>query len=199
MTKLFGLVLAGGRSKRMGQDKAAMRIDGKPALARAFDLLEPCCAQRFVAVRPGETDQLRAAFPQISDQFGSRGPADGIASAHAAHPQLAWLVVACDLPLLDPVTLQYLCANHDPRFDATAFRSAHDQLPEPLCAIYQPAGAKKVTAALQADQRCPRKMLLQMNTQLLDQPNPQALDNANTPEQWRQTAQQAAGQADERT
>ena len=47
-------------------------------------------------------------------------------------------MLACDLPLLDAATLEHLLRARDPRRAATAYRSSHDGLPEPLCAIYEP-------------------------------------------------------------
>lgn len=183
---LYGLILAGGRSTRMGQDKAALQLDGTDALTRAWEHLSGACMERFVSVRAGDSDPLRARFQQLPDQFGSIGPADGIVSAHLKFPTASWLVVACDLPLLDTPTLAYLCRQRNRQADATAFRSSHDGLPEPLCAIYEPGGLRKVLDGLNSGLRCPRKMLLQMNTHLLDQPNDKALENTNTPEDWRQ-------------
>ena len=181
---LYGLVLAGGRSTRMGQDKAALEYHGQVQLERAFALLEPLVARAFVSVRADQTsDPLRAKFPQIVDQGEHSGPAAGITAAHLAHPQAAWLVLACDLPWLDIATVQHLIARRDPSRVATAFKSSHDGLPEPLCAIYEPAAAAGLQELLAAGRNCPRKFLTNSDTLLLDQPNVKALDNVNTPQE----------------
>lgn len=180
---LFGLVLAGGRSTRMGRDKAALPFDGRAQLERAFGLVEPLVARCFVSVRADQQqDPLRARFPRIVDApAAAEGPAVGIHSAQLAHPQCAWLVVACDLPLLDAPTLQHLIARRDPARDATAFRSSRDGTPEPLCAIWEPASAAALAGALAAGRNCPRKLLLNSDVLLLDQPFARRLDNVNTP------------------
>lgn len=180
---LYGLVLAGGRSTRMGRDKAALVIGGRAQLARAFDLLAPLTVRCFVSVREDQRNEpLRATYPQVVDLAGlPAGPASGIIAAQRTEPGVAWLVVACDLPLLDAATLQYLIAHRDPARAATAYRSSHDGLPEPLCAIWEPATAGPLSAAVAAGQLCPRKFLLQSDTLLLDQPRPESLENVNTP------------------
>jgi molybdopterin-guanine dinucleotide biosynthesis protein A len=180
---LYGLVLAGGRSTRMGRDKAALPFDGRAQLERAFGLLEPLTARSFVSVRADQReDPLRARYPQIIDAPESpEGPAAGIRSAQLAHPAAAWLVVACDLPLLDAATLQHLIARRDPARAATAFRSSRDGTPEPLCAIWEPASAAPFAAALTAGRNCPRKFLMSADTLLLEQPFARRLDNVNTP------------------
>ena len=66
---------------------------------------------------------------------------------------------------------------------ATAYRSSHDGLPEPLCAIYEPRSARPSPRSRQG-KHCPRKFLLQAGTHLLEEPNPRALDNINTPKEY---------------
>ena len=181
---LYGLVLAGGRSKRMGRDKAAIQINGASQLDRALALLEPLVTKAFVSVRADQRDDpVRARYPQVVDAGDVEGPAAGIRAAQQANPDAAWLVVACDLPLLDAGTLQNLIARRDPARPATAYRSGQDGLPEPLCAIYEPASAAALQEFLATGRTCPRKFLIQSATLLLDQPSPQALDNVNTPEE----------------
>jgi molybdopterin-guanine dinucleotide biosynthesis protein A len=180
---LYGLILAGGRSTRMGQDKAALKYGERSQLERAFGLLAPLVSRCFVSVRADQqVDALRAKFPQIIDDAdGVVGPAAGIHSALRAHPDAAWLVLACDLPFLDAATLQNLIARRDPARIATAYRSAHGGLPEPLCAVYEPAARSALEVYLAGGRNCPRKFLIQSDTLLLDQPHAEALDNVNTP------------------
>jgi len=89
-------------------------------------------------------------------------------------------VLACDLPYLDARTLDVLIAARDPQRVATAFRSSHDGLPEPLCAIYEPRALEGVRAHVAGGRNCPRKFLINADTKLLDQPDARALDNVNT-------------------
>lgn len=179
---LFGLVLAGGRSTRMQRDKAAIAYHGQETqLEAAMKLLSPRVARAFVSVRADQTDDpVRSAWPRIVDRGEVEGPIAGISAALAEHPDVAWLVLACDLPFLDAATLELLITQRDPARDATAFRSSHDGLPEPLCAIFEPRARLGLATHLAAGRNCPRKFLIQANTRLLDQPNPRALDNVNT-------------------
>lgn len=183
---LHGLVLAGGRSTRMKRDKAALAYRGAAQLERAWQLLEPWTAQRFVSIRADQAGEpLRARYPQIHDTLADAGPAAGILAALEAHPHAAWLVLACDLPFLGPGTIADLVARRDPARIATAFRSAHDGLPEPLCAIWEPASRASLAAAVAAGRSCPRKFLINADPLLLDPPDPAALDNINaTHEYW---------------
>ncbi|MEQ1581298.1 MAG: NTP transferase domain-containing protein [Steroidobacteraceae bacterium] len=181
---VFGLILAGGMSRRMQTDKAALEIQGKQQLERAFELASGVCEKTFVSVRADQlNDPLRSRFPTIVDQKDGLGPIGGISSAQAAHPEAAWLVLACDLPFLTTATLKYLLGNRDPAKPATAFISTSDGLPEPLCAVWEPSSRESVAAWIASGKTCPRKFLINSATHLLKQPDPQALDNVNTPDE----------------
>lgn len=178
---VYGLVLAGGRSSRMRVDKAALHYRGGSQLAEAMRLVAPLVARAFVSVRADQVDDpVRAGFAQIVDRDENLGPAAGIVAAQAQYPHVAWLVLACDLPFLDKATLEHLLAARDPAREATAYISSHDGLPEPLCAIYEPGSAEKLSAYLLSGRQCPRKFLTQANVNLISAPNARALDNINT-------------------
>ena len=182
---LYGLVLAGGRSSRMQRDKAQLQYHGQSQLEHACRLLAPHVDQVFVSVREDQRqDPARANWSHIVDQPGLSGPIAGIASAQAQHPQAAWWVLACDLPFLDESTLTALEAGRARDSLATAFRSSHDQQPEPLCAIYEPQSAAVVAQYVADGGQCPRKFLRLNPTHLLTAPNPRALDNINTPQEY---------------
>ena len=184
--RINGLVLAGGRSSRMRRDKAALEFrSGETQLDAAMKLLEGRVSRAYVSVRADQQDDpARARYTRIVDRGEIEGPIAGISAAFASSPDVAWLVLACDLPFLDAPTLDTLLLARDPSFDATAYRSSHDGLPEPLCAIYEPSARRAIAAQIAAGRNCPRKFLINAHTQLLDQPNPRALDNVNTVDEY---------------
>ena len=182
---LYGLVLSGGHSRRMQRDKAGLEYEGRPQLARAMDLLRPFVQRAFVSVRNDQrSEPTRALYEAITDIQPDVGPIGGIHAALHTYPNEAWLVLACDLPFLDTATLQHLIARRAPGRLATAFRSSFDGLPEPLCAIFEPAARVAIERWLAQGQKCPRTFLSQADVELLDLPNAQALDNINTVEEY---------------
>jgi molybdopterin-guanine dinucleotide biosynthesis protein A len=182
---LYGLVLAGGRSSRMQRDKAALIYHGRTQLEWAMTLIEPHVERAYVSVRPDQINEpVRAKFRQIVDSHENLGPIAGILAAQAQFPAAAWLVVACDLPFLDEDTLTHLIGARLPHRTATAYRSSHDGLPEPLCAIYEPASGAALRTHIANGKHCPRKFLINSNAEFVDQPNPEALNNVNTPEEY---------------
>jgi molybdopterin-guanine dinucleotide biosynthesis protein A/molybdopterin converting factor small subunit len=183
---LYGLLLTGGRSTRMGRDKAQLSYgDGTPQLERAMRLLATHVTKAYVSVRAEQSaEPLRARYPQIPDTRPNLGPIAGVLAAQERHPEAAWLVLACDLPLLDATTLEVLLRARAPERAATAYRSSHDGLPEPLCAIWEPRSHAALEAYVATGHSCPRRFLQGADTQLLDEPNPRALDNINTPAEY---------------
>jgi len=185
---LHGLVLAGGRSARMGADKAALvHPDGRPLARRTHDLLAGAgCADVVLSLRHDQ--EIPAGFSDVAALRIVRDPADtaggpltGIIAAMSLHPDSDWLVLACDLPRLDAATLRHLISSKRPDEMFLSYRSEFDGLPEPLCALYAPAALPLLSAM---EFRCPRKLLIRHECRLLEPVTPRALDNANTPDDW---------------
>lgn len=180
---IYGLVLAGGQSRRMGRDKASLDRGGTSQLAYLYSVVDDVAARTFVSTRASQRhDAERSRFPQIVDRYDDIGPVAGILSALESHRAVDWLIVACDLPNVDRQTLDYLVSHRDPERPFTAFRSSRDDLPEPLCAIYCAGSETILRAFVDEGILCPRKMLIRSDTLLLPQPNPRSLDNVNTPD-----------------
>ena len=180
-----GLLLAGGCSSRMGKDKSAIRYAGTTQPELAAELLRSRCAEIFLSLRKGQNNATGLDnLSVVHDRWESAGPLIGILSAMTEHPEAAWLVIACDLPFLDGITLDNLLAQRDPTKMATAYRSSYDGKPEPLCTIYEAHARLVLEDFFANDIRCPRKILMQTEPLLLDPVNPRALDNVNTPEDY---------------
>lgn len=181
---LHGLVLTGGDSVRMGEDKALLDAGGEPQLQATLRLLQKHVRPCFVSLRAEQrAEPLRSGMHQIVDGIAGVGPAAGLLAAHAAYPQAAWLVVACDLPLLNDAVLEALIRARDGRHAAIGYRSGHDDLPEPLCTLWEPAALDCLEQQVRAGRNGLRDTLLQVDLLLLPTPPDVALDNANTPQE----------------
>ena len=176
----------------MGRDKAVLERNGKTQLAFLTELLEGHVERVFVSTRAEQQDDPeRQRYAQIVDSVDTEGPVAGILSAIAAHPDVDWLVVACDLPNIDAQTIEYLLNNRADVQPFTAYISSHDGLPEPLCAIYRKGSGEIVRQFVDDGINCPRKILIRSDTKLLEQPDPRSLDNVNTPDDLRDSILQA--------
>lgn len=194
LAPLDGLLLAGGKSRRMGRDKANLvyPVTHEPQWKRMTALLAEPCRKVLVSVGPDQVlhDHVpEAGVSLLRDREPGMGPLAGILNAVEHHPGSAWLVLACDLPLLDASILECLLAARGTA-PAVAFRSSHDGLPEPLCALYEPAFHPVLRQAFEEGRFCPRKILMDhpSATRLIDLPRADALDNANTPAEYERLA-----------
>ncbi|SHL67190.1 NTP transferase domain-containing protein [Hymenobacter psychrotolerans] len=184
-----GLVLAGGRSQRMGHDKGKLAYHhGQEQRAYAAELLAPFCQDVHVSCRPDQATELEyAGLRPLPDTFADLGPLSGLLSAFRLDPNAAWLVVACDLPFLSAATLQHLLENRHPGRMATAFQSPENEWPEPLITIWEPRSYGTLLRFLSLGYSCPRKSLINSDIELLAAPAPEELRNVNTPEEAAQT------------
>ena len=189
---VYGLVLSGGKSKRMGSDKALLERDGRTQLDFIVELVGEHVERVFVSTRHDqENDVERCRFDQVVDRYCDIGPLAGILSAMDDYPDVDWLVVACDLPNISGETLEHLLANRSPDKPFSAYVSSHDGLPEPLCAVYR-ANSKPIVQQFADDgSHCPRKILIRSDTHLLEQLDPASLDNVNTPDDLKQSVLEA--------
>lgn len=192
--KIYGLVLVGGKSERMGSDKALLSYDGKTTqLERTAALLLSVCPRVFISQREEQPFPTPAGSEAIYDSVDeARGPLRGILSAMQAHPDAHWLVLACDLPNLTSATLEKLITSFQAAAtpELTAYKSSHDGLPEPLCAVY-PSGSDTGLLALAKElgKSCPRKLLIIKEAALVEQDDPRSLDNINTTEEFKALTQ----------
>jgi molybdopterin-guanine dinucleotide biosynthesis protein A len=184
---LQGLVLAGGQSSRMGSDKASLSIAGNTLLERAVAALSEHLPSVYVSITDKQAaDPGRARFSLIKDELHDIGPAAGILSAHMQDPEAAWLVIACDMPLLDSALIAALIAGRDPRCDATAWLPDQVATPEPLCTIYEPATLAAFLSKVQAGGNpSPRAWLLDAKPHLLPLTRTGMLVGANTREEFK--------------
>lgn len=195
---LTGIVLAGGASRRLGVDKALLRLWGAngPTLLEATvqRLADLCDPVMVVADRPRAWPALPAQI--VYDVLPGRGALGAIYSGLAAAPTLHALLVACDMPFLNPALLRHMAAQ--PRdYDVLIPRLPADpQAPpgnpegvEPLHAIYSRACLEPILRCLEAGERrivsffpCVRVRYLEPDEWKRFDPDGLSFRNVNTPE-----------------
>lgn len=187
---LKGLVLAGGQSLRMGHDKGAVNWHGTEQRYYMANMLSSFCSDVYLSCRTEQTQTFDAQYEKIEDAFTGLGPFGAILSAFRRDPNSAWLVVACDLPLLDRLALQNLVDNRDASAVATAYKNEEEGFPEPLITIWEPKAYPRLLSYLSQGYSCPRKVLINSNIKLLQAIDSKALTNVNTPEELEEIKEQ---------
>ena len=181
---LKALVLLGGRSSRMGEEKGLIQYHEKTQAEHLVSLLEEIGLEVFLSVREEQKENYSFLNrPFITDQLQGAGPLGGIASAMSTFPKTAFLVVACDLPNLQKEQLEFLLKNRNAKAFATCYESPMDGGPEPLCSIYEPKSFSALMKVWVNGKSCPRKMLFNRSVEILPIQDSKFLVNANTPEE----------------
>jgi molybdopterin-guanine dinucleotide biosynthesis protein A len=184
MGELVGVLLAGGRSQRMGTDKALLVYAGERQIERAVRLLRRFCARVLVSVRADQaSDPAFAGHELIVDSPADAGPGAGLFAAWNAAPEAALLVLATDLPLVDEPLLETLIAARNPGALATAFAHADSTL-EPLCTIWEPAALPRLRAHAQIGPVSLRNVLEEAKISGLPPPDSVRLRSVNTPDDY---------------
>ena len=176
-TALNGLILAGGKSTRMGLDKSLLNYNGKTQREHLYELLGPICSEVFISCNALQSEEI--TLPKIEDCFGESGPMGGVLSAFKYASNKAWLIIACDMPFLTATTLENLIAHRNPALYATAFQDPESGLPEPLITIWEPDAYPILQQAFAAGNTSLRQVLTKSSVTLLQAPNAKELLNIN--------------------
>jgi molybdopterin-guanine dinucleotide biosynthesis protein A len=180
---LNGLVLAGGKSRRMQTDKGSLEYFGKSQRLHVHEMLSSFCQETFVSYAHEQDVHQDEQLPVVLDRFAGLGPFGGILSALLHNPNAAWLTVACDLPYLTAETLAYLVKNRNTSKLATCFIDSDNRFPEPLVTIWEPRAYSVMLQFLSQGYACPRKVLINTDIELLKAPATLDFENINFPEQ----------------
>lgn len=191
------LLLVGGKSTRMGHDKSQIDYHGKPQWQFMADILRGVNLDVFLSCRQEQIGQYEGE-KLIVDTFTDLGPFGAILSAFRENPNTAWLVVACDLPLLTENTLKTLVESRNPSAIATTYRSPEsvEGFPEPLITIWEPKSYSVLLQFLSQGVSCPRKVLINSDTRIIDASIPETLMNVNTPEEMGRVTPSTQGKSE---
>jgi len=161
------VILAGGKSKRMGQDKTIMEIGGRPLIQHVYDQLRPHFSEVFISAN----DAAKFGFLEarvIQDIVPDQGPLAGIVSALRASPRDLNLVVACDVGKIDLRLVRRLMRTAErSRADAVVPRHGASHT-EPLFAVYRKSALASLERALADGVRSVREVLKRCDVHYLD-------------------------------
>jgi len=184
---LYGLILTGGKSTRMNEDKALLYYNGKPHALYLKDLIAPFCKNVYLSAKEGQWSGTSLEnIPTISDSLKGSGPSIGIISAFKKHPEANWMVLACDLPYINEDTIKELIYHYDSHKAAIAFKNKDKDFAEPLCTLYTPLAHPVFENANRSEIYCPVKILRDMDLIKLDQCGSINLANINTPSEFKE-------------
>lgn len=160
MQNADAFILIGGRSTRLGRDKAFVELGGRTLLERAVHTLQPEF-ERITIVAGNSlqfaTQSIAADVPFVFDLYEGRGPLGGLHSA-LAHAESPWIfVLACDYPFISSDLIRLLSEKISDDFGAVVPEQSDGRL-QPLCAFYDAAKARPIVEEVLQRPRVPPPM-----------------------------------------
>jgi len=183
---IAGIVLIGGKSKRMGYPKALMEYDGDLLYHKTALLIEDYVDKVFIS---GTTRQFEywdiKDYDFIHDLYKDIGPIGGIVSAfeHLKAHKCALLTVATDMPFLNESTISQLIFKRNKSKKATIYRNADSGFLEPLCAIYEFDALEIILKALSKNCYAIHRVFDENDMEFIDFDKKKPLTNINYPDQ----------------
>jgi len=146
MTALYGLILCGGQSSRMGEDKSLLNYHGKPQRYHLYELLQPYCEKIFISCSNQQVESIPASYNLIVDheKYSGIGPMAALLSAFEKFPHHAFLAVGCDYPFIEKKHFQYLADERTGLDDAICYCHRETMMNEPLITIYESIAYRKI-------------------------------------------------------
>lgn len=181
---ITGIILAGGKSSRMGTDKGLLLFNDKPFVQQSIDALSPLVSE--IIIVSDRTDYDRFGFKRIMDEVKDAGPVSGIYSGLKASTTTFNLVLSCDIPLITTKILRKLIEHADAKSEIIQIESNGKTMP--LIALYKRDVKDKFQKLLQQDERRLRvavQSCIVKNVVLEDDLN-RATTNVNTKEELKQ-------------
>lgn len=148
-TNITGIILAGGKSSRMGTDKGFLMLNNKPFVQYSIDALQPLVSEILIVSDNTDYDVFR--LKRINDMTKNAGPVAGICSGLEASSTEYNLILSCDIPLITSEILQKLIDNIDD--DSQIIQAESQGKSMPLIALYKKDVANTFDAFLKNDER----------------------------------------------
>jgi len=176
---MIGIVLAGGQSKRFGEDKALAQFQGETLIENAVHVLKSLETPVMV-ITSGQRDYSFLGCRVERDEVPDKGPLGGLLTACHLFPKDSLLVITCDMPLLTSEMLEFLQEKHHRKNKVTLFRSEVKRY-QPFPGIYETTLASQLSSALEEGRLSLQDILRKIPEKIeLENPFPRsALSNIN--------------------
>lgn len=183
MREITGIILAGGKSERMGTDKGLLLFKGKPFISHIYEAMKPIVGNNIIVVSSNAAyDKLK--YNRIEDLIADKGPIGGLYTALKQSKTKLNLVLSVDVPLITTELLEWLLKNNDESYLMTQLQ-AHEKA-SPLIAVYDRALRIPLGELLAGNQLKLSSLVDDINHQTLEVPKKWSaqLQNINTNEDY---------------
>ncbi len=143
-SKSYGLVLCGGQSVRMGQEKGFITYHEKPQCYHMHEMLDRLCEKTFISHNPLQQEKFENKYSVLIDlpNYTSIGPMAALLSAYTKYPNQDFILVGCDYPFVESEDLKRLLNSSENEPMASAYYHEEEQIYEPVLAWYSHRAAQ---------------------------------------------------------
>ncbi len=180
---IYGLILAGGPSTRMGENKAELIYHDRPQWAYSAQLIAPYCREVYFSVQDENQIPDMPAELLLKDHSAGNGPIGGILAALESNDRAAWMVMGIDMPGVDRALINRLFRQRDANKVVTCLM--RDGKAEPLLSIWEPSVLDSLRKYASSGKSSLRQFLQQqdIHTIMIDDAMSYKLDSIDTPEE----------------
>lgn len=182
-TPLSALILAGGKSSRMGEDKSVLKYHDVNHQVYTANLCKDLGIETFISKQSSYSSDEIDGHKVLNDRYMEIGPLAGILTAMEYNPKSAWLIIACDMPFVTKELLEQLVESRNQDKYATAFKVKENKFAEPLIAIYEPRSYDGLNQLLVSGLTSPRKLINNSDIEIVELIDKSLVFNANSKEE----------------
>ncbi len=186
MRKLYGLVVCGGESSRMGMDKSLLVYHDKPQRYYLYELLRTLCDSVFISCNKKQSTTISENYEKIVDldRYENIGPMAALLSAFDKYPDADFLVLACDYPFIKKEHLQELLNARDKKHLAVSFFNTETNFKEPLLAFYSNECYPRLIHQVNRKEYSLKHFLKEIEAKKIIPTSPETIISIDTPEAY---------------
>ncbi len=180
---ITGIILAGGKSSRMGQDKGLKLHNDQPFIQHIIRAIETITNK--ILIITANTDYEVFGYPCLSDIIPDQGPVGGIYTGLKHTETTQNLILSCDVPFVTSAVLNNLISHHDSDYDVITYKNV------PLITLYNKEVLHNFSESISKKRLCLRETLSTLNVKSIriEEAIAPYLKNINTPQQYIEAAQ----------
>jgi molybdopterin-guanine dinucleotide biosynthesis protein A len=181
--KVTGIIIAGGKSQRMGTDKGMLDLNGKSFIKHICDALIPIVGSNILIVS-GNKEYDSIGLTRVEDIIDNKGPVGGLYTALSTSKTKINLVLSVDVPMVSSELLEWLIKNHDESYMVTQIKS--DEKTIPLIAVYDRSMRIVFGEHMAANQLKLKQVIEDVKHQTIEVPDnwKDQVQNINTPQDY---------------
>jgi molybdopterin-guanine dinucleotide biosynthesis protein A len=191
MSNIYGLVVCGGKSNRMGKDKSMLDYHGQPQRYYLYEMLKQLCEEVFISCSKEQVSDIPSDYKVIPDaaEYEDIGPMAALLSAFKKYPKANFLVVGCDYPFINNHHLKKLLNVKLETIPAVAYYDKIEEKFEPLLAAYHTDIKNILKKHFKQNDYSLQKVLEEVDAYRINARSTEIIRSINTTKEYKEVAE----------